>query len=376
MRSQGSGIGLAKNASSEPLMLAQQQQQHPEPVASLELRLSVIDGGDEDGEESGQPGARLASTPSVRRDLAAGVPRPQAARQQRYRAQLRLIDVELVEARAELQRRTALRGPTGVRHECDGDCIVGGCAEEFAQEQGVLCSGCQLFLCYPCFGSTVVANECVGGRYSSELHGATDGADGSPWGSLPCPLFPQGCSIGHVPLAEIQRALLHPGNRGVDGDAEDVSSPGTSPHKIHLIARRQQAEKLLWASDIAGADDGGGWKREIVPAFLLRTVTQNAVTAALGRTVSSTLRGTESKARAALGDKHSELVNQAEYHVHPHHNLDFQGSLRDRMWHSPSQLDFQGRFSERVHVVAGGTAEALDTLSEAPPPVARYTFYA
>ena len=38
--------------------------------------------------------------------------------------------------------------------------VLGGCCEEFAEEQGVLCGDCTLFLCFGCFGKLVVNNEC------------------------------------------------------------------------------------------------------------------------------------------------------------------------------------------------------------------------
>jgi hypothetical protein len=37
---------------------------------------------------------------------------------------------------------------------------------------------------------------------------------------------------------------------GKDGNFEDIESPGLSPHKVFLIARRRQAETKL-------TDDGG-----------------------------------------------------------------------------------------------------------------------
>jgi hypothetical protein len=111
--------------------------------------------------------------------------------------------------KAEIVRSSLLREPGKQRFVCDGDAIVGGCGEEFSEQDGVMCDGCQLFLCFKCFGATVIANECsVGGRYDAEI-----GA--SPSGSLPCPLFPQSCDCGHIPLVKIQRSLLHRSNRVV-----------------------------------------------------------------------------------------------------------------------------------------------------------------
>eukprot|EP01049_Picozoa_sp_SAG25_P008087 SAG25_NODE_704_length_5847_cov_3.595338_3_plen_108_part_00 len=43
---------------------------------------------------------------------------------------------------------------------CDENVLLGGCSEEFAEEEGVLCSDCNLFLCFGCFGKLVVNNEC------------------------------------------------------------------------------------------------------------------------------------------------------------------------------------------------------------------------
>ena len=196
----------------------------------------------------------LVRTPSAERDLEAArtrnphMPRSvahrQAARAQRLRAQLRLLDTEIAEAKAELLRRKTLRGPSGARYECDGDCVVGGCGESFAEEEGVLCD-CKLFLCHPCFGATVIVNECqIGGRYDTDLsvdvqrHGQAVTAVSQP-GSLPCPLFPQSCASGHIPLSTITTAMLHRGNRGRDGDEEDIDSIGISPHRVHLLARRE-----------------------------------------------------------------------------------------------------------------------------------------
>jgi hypothetical protein len=172
----------------------------------------------------------LIRTPSAQRDIASAssdlrksVVHRQAARAQHLRAQLRAIDASVVEAQWELGRVALLRGPSGRRLVCDADCIVGGCEEEFAEEDGVLCSGCNMFLCNPCFGSSIVKNECqVGGRFDSNL--SFDSAV-SPPGILPCPLFPQNCPIGHIPLHKIQRSMLHRKNRGRDGDDEGKPMP-------------------------------------------------------------------------------------------------------------------------------------------------------
>jgi hypothetical protein len=52
------------------------------------------------------------------------------------------------------------------RLPCDESVELGGCGEEFAEEEGVLCAGCELFLCFGCFGKLVVNNECQV-RYAS-----------------------------------------------------------------------------------------------------------------------------------------------------------------------------------------------------------------
>ncbi len=276
--------------------------QKREPPAPLELRLSLIEGGGGAAGDAAPP--PLLKTPSSQRDLLAGLAPPEAAKEQRLRAQLRLIEAELAEARAELQRRAALLGPSAERRTCDADCIVGGCEGEFSVSDGVLCGGCQLFLCHRCFGATIVANECAGGRYESEVAGA-NGAPDSAAGSLPCPLFPQGCATAHIPLAQIQRALLDRRNRGVDGEAEDIDSPGHSPHKLHLLARRRQAQKLLPQE---------GWLTSgTVPVFLRRTVSQSTASVALSTVVdTSKLTSTRTKARVLLADKHSELTELHE----------------------------------------------------------------
>jgi hypothetical protein len=245
------------------------QQSAARQASPLETMLRDVNGAEEGGEE-------LARTPSVQADLAAGLARPQAARAQRLRARLRALDAEIAEQRAQLQRADVLRGPSTARLTCDPDCMVGGCGEEHAAGAGVLCRDCGLFLCHPCFGSTNVANECqVGGRYDSSIcpppaaaGAAPDpAAVGSPPGSLPCPLFPQGCAVGHVSLVEIQRAMLHGSNRGPDGEHEDIRSEGHSPHKLHLLARRRVAE----AQVAAGPAAGGLYEHS---SGLLRTLTE------------------------------------------------------------------------------------------------------
>eukprot|EP01043_Picozoa_sp_COSAG02_P031914 COSAG02_NODE_2108_length_9809_cov_4.022966_1_plen_521_part_10 len=264
----------------------------------LEARLLHVEDG----------GAELVHTPSVAADLATGLTTAEAARGQRLREQLRTLDTEIANAKAQLIRQRLLRGPSGRQFECDKDCVVGGCGETFAEEDGVLCSctDCQLFLCHKCFGNVLVTNECqVGGRYDKSID--TDSGSGmmSAPGSLPCPLYPSECSCGHIPLADIQRALLHGSNRGEDGNFEDIESPGLSPHKIFLIARRRQAETKLSGD----AEDGSLRLRE---STLVRTVTEarNVTPTGLGRAMRMSLRTSTTaqlSARTALADKCDEL---------------------------------------------------------------------
>ena len=95
------------------------------------------------------------------------------------------IEADIVEARAELQRAATLRGPSGIRRTCDPDCVVGGCEEEFPQEEGVLCEDCGLFICHSCFGN-VVTNECqVGGRFDANLRVEQQRAPPDPATSRP-----------------------------------------------------------------------------------------------------------------------------------------------------------------------------------------------
>ena len=156
-------------------------------------------------------GRKIRRTPSWRRDIESALfdGEEDLARAQRVRQQLRLLDADVAEVKAELLRAEILRGPSGRRHLCDSDCVVGGCGVEFAEEDGVLCDGCGLFLCHPCFGDTIVLNETqVGGRYDLQIRvppGSSSqvGAISEP-GSLPCPLFPQKCLTGHIQLHAIQ----------------------------------------------------------------------------------------------------------------------------------------------------------------------------
>jgi hypothetical protein len=264
--------------------------------SDLDLRLELVEGG----------GDALMHTPSVAADLATGMAQGDAARAQRLREQLRIIDAELAETKAKLIRFRLMRGPSGKRFVCDDDCIVGGCGEEFAEEDGILCSsGCQLFLCHKCFGATVVMNECQqGGRYDAPIESGAGGGMMSAQGSLPCPNYPQSCSCAHIPIAEIQRALLHTSNRGEDGPFEDLESPGLSPHKVFLMARRRQAETKL----SGGAGDGASPR--LRESTLVRTVTEarqfsSALEGVVG--LSYTTSNFRSGARAALADKVDEL---------------------------------------------------------------------
>ena len=230
----------------------------PHPVSDdLDIRLALVEGDEQ------EPATDLLRTPSARRDLDSGLSPAEAAKASRLRTQLRSFDAEIVQLKSELVRGALLRGPSGRRRTCDADVILGGCGEEFAEEDGIYCSGetggCSLFLCFQCFGGLVVANECqVGGRFDRHVsgdgdaevgaaaHGASPAAavatTASAPGSLPCPLYPQACNCAHISLYNIQRALLHPDNRGKDGIDEDIDSVGISAHKIFLIARRRQAE--------------------------------------------------------------------------------------------------------------------------------------
>ena len=207
-------------------------------------------------------GAELVRTPSLQRDIESGMDEARAIEGQAARQGLRVLNAELAELRHELRRRDLLRGPSGVRRVCDEHCLLGGCEGEFAEEEGVLCSDCGLFLCLRCFGELNVSNECqVGGRYDKAIE--APGGSTSPPGSLPCPNFGAhgSCSVAHIPLADIQRAMLHPDNRGAAGDHEDVNSAGHSPHKLHLLARLRVAEEQLSSAD----DSPRG--RELVRTF-------------------------------------------------------------------------------------------------------------
>lgn len=260
-------------------------------------RLDQMDGYDD--EES----SVLVQTPSVAEDLAGGLSEAEAVRGQRLRQQIRIVDAQIADAKAQIIRQQLLQGPTGRRFECDKDCIVGGCGETFAEEDGVLCE-CQLFLCHPCFGSRVVTNECqVGGRYDATITIATTGGMPSASGSLPCPLYPMQCSCGHIPLTDILRALLHESNRGEDGGFEDIESPGLSAHKIFLIARRRQAEAKLTRETRNASPES----QRLYQFKLVRTISEATLaldqTIGLGRNPATY----QSSACVALADKCDEL---------------------------------------------------------------------
>ena len=202
-----------------------------------------------------------------------------------------------------------LRGPSGKRHVCDVDLVVGGCERSFNEEDGVLCECCSLFLCNACFGSILVSNECQqGGRYDLVI--GEEGSSGfSPSGSLPCPLFPQHCSQGQVPLVDIQRALLHRGNRGHDGEREDIHSPGHSPHKLHLLARQRIAQAQLPA-------DAGESIFDALESTFFRTITETRVlsTVQIGADLARAVSGT----RAEIAEKQNEVnALKKQLKLHP-----------------------------------------------------------
>eukprot|EP01051_Picozoa_sp_SAG22_P021247 SAG22_NODE_4617_length_1214_cov_1.327354_1_plen_255_part_01 len=228
----------------------------------------------QDVENAGQvdDGSELTYTQSLQADLQAGLGTSEALKARALRAKIREIDADISELNAELVRRSLLRGPSELKAVCDENCIIGGCGGEFSVSSGISCTGCNTFVCYGCFGRLVITNECqVGGRYDAMVPGQ-DHADSLP-GSLPCPLFPQNCAVGHISLVETQRALLDPKNRGADGEQEDLNSSGHSPHKIYLLGRRRQAEAQLADPGSPGARDEG--TPSLVSASgLLRTISE------------------------------------------------------------------------------------------------------
>lgn len=263
---------------------------------TLSGRVEAVEGGVEE-----LLGPKVRS-PSVQKDLSEGMNVMAASRAQRLRAQLRELEAELAEARAKLGRGAALRGLSGARYVCDGEMLVGGCERTVFEDEGVLCEGCGLFLCHACFGATVVTNEVqVGGRYDAKI----DGVETSYPGCLPCPMFPQGCSCASFPLSDIQRALLHPANRGPDGANEDIHSAGHSPHKLHLLARRRLAEESI-SQDESARGPGG----------LLRTITEQRVLASIAQAAGTA--STRSTVRVLLAEKLDELEHlQSELRQHP-----------------------------------------------------------
>lgn len=153
------------------------------------------------------------------------------------------VTARLSRAMAAQPTGTGRDGQVGViARVCDADCVVGGCGEHTALQDGILCAGCDLFLCHPCFGE-VVQNECqIGGRWDYDMSLSQPGVEDSRPGSLPCPLYPWECSVHCIAHEEIRRALRHPLNRGPDGDLETIDSEGISPHKMFLLAERRLAE--------------------------------------------------------------------------------------------------------------------------------------
>lgn len=115
--------------------------------------------------ESAGSGSDLDRTQSVQRDIDSGVDLKQALKAQVLRAKLREVDADVAELRASLRRWDVLAGPSKNTRVCDEDCLGCGCGEEVPDDQGLLCEGCQLFLCNKCFGQTVIRLEVeVGGR--------------------------------------------------------------------------------------------------------------------------------------------------------------------------------------------------------------------
>ena len=269
--------------------------------AAIQASLLAEEGVDDSDREAAMQaslrvddGLQLMRTPSVQQDLETGMDETRAALGQAMRAELRLVDAELVGLRHELARSRLLRGPSGERVQCDADCIVGGCQLDKAVEDGILCPGCELFLCHECFGSLNVANECsIGGRYDRTI--SSPSSQPSEPGSLPCPMFPSGCDVGHIPLVDIQRALLHPKNRGRDGEYEDIDSPGHSPHKLHLLARRRAAER-----DLASR---AGSPALTAQSKLIRTITE----VRRSRAVEIIGVANQSDLRVLLAERNSEM---------------------------------------------------------------------
>jgi hypothetical protein len=175
------------------------------------------------------------------------------------------------------------------------------------------------------------AHAQVGGRFDAEVAGG-GGPEMSEPGSLPCPMFPHSCQCAHVPLSSIQRALLHPDNRGDDGVDEDVDSSGLSPHKVFLMARRRRAEaQMADAAAAAGGGGGGGGGGgdggpvSLRGSMLVRTATEMrhihnpiAAVAAMGATAAGYGAGGGRAIQAVLADRQDELNQlRAELQARP-----------------------------------------------------------
>jgi hypothetical protein len=148
-------------------------------------------------------------------------------------------------------------------------------------------------------------------------------------GSLPCPMFPHSCQCAHVPLSSIQRALLHPDNRGDDGADEDVDSAGLSPHKVFLMARRRRAEAQMADAGAGGGGGEHGGPASLRGSMLVRTATEMrhfsvpnplAVVVAVGATAAGYGGGAAGGGtiQAVLADRQDELNQlRAELQARP-----------------------------------------------------------
>jgi hypothetical protein len=87
---------------------------------------------------------------------------------------------------------------------------------------------------------------------------------------------------------------------------EDINSEGHSPHKLHLLARRRQAEVSLTV-----ADDHTG-----PLSWSLRTITQRNVLTTIAEAAGTA--PTRSRARLLLAEKQDELEQlQSELRQRP-----------------------------------------------------------
>lgn len=147
-------------------------------------------------------------------------------------------------------------------------------------------------------------------------------------GSLPCPMFPQNCQCAHVPLSTIQRALLHPDNRGDDGADEDVDSPGLSPHKVFLLARRRRAEAQMYGAGEGGGkaggtsgSDGTNGSASLRGSMLVRTATEMrhvSTTNPIAAALAAGYGGSGSNVLAVLADRRDEVAQlRAELQARP-----------------------------------------------------------